>query len=314
MSSDEPQLSVIVVVGTQRERAGRAVQSILSQEGLEEAEVILVDTCPALAPIPGSDHAAVRIVPITGPSTFGNARAAGVHAAHGRNIAFLEEHSLAFPGWLKSILAAFAGRWVGVGAEIHNANAGVGISDAVWLMNYVPAFRPPARYGPSRNIPGHNSAYRREVLLGLGDDLPPLLQSEVVLQWKLGQQGHEIGLDPAIKLAHSGETSLPAIVHGYYVMHRHFGAHRARAAGWSLGRRLLRVLSTPLVPFVRFTRYVFAALRERSSDLRIILRFPLTILIAQSAAAVGMTMGYVFGPGDSETQFLAVETNAPRGS
>jgi hypothetical protein len=313
MSQFEPQISAVIVIGTRRDRAGRALQSILSQEGIEQAEVLLVDSRSAASPVPGSDHPAVRTIPIAGHSTFGEAREIGVRQARGRYVAFLEEHSIAYAGWLKFILSALSGPWVGVGAEIHNANAGVGISDAVWLMNYIPAFRPPARHGPSRSIPGHNSAYRRDVLLALGSELPPLMQSEVLLQWRLVQQGHEIGVDPAIKLAHMGETTLEGVVVGYYVMHRHFAAFRSPGSGRPFLLRLLRVLATPLVPFVRFMRFTASALRHRPSDLKIILRFPLVILIAQSAAAIGMAVGYLFGPGDSETRFLAVETNAPRG-
>src|SRR3972149_2295625 len=107
MSQFEPQLSVIIVVGTRRDRAGRALKSILSQDGMEQAEVILVDTQAAAAPVAGSDHPGVR-------------------------------------------------------PETHNAKAGVGSRDAVWLMNPPPPYRPPAGYAQSRNIPGHNSAYRRD--------------------------------------------------------------------------------------------------------------------------------------------------------
>jgi len=313
MNQFEPQISAIIVIGTRRERAGRALQSILSQEGMEQAEVILVDTQAAAAPVPGSDHPAVRIIPIGGHSTFGEARAVGVRHARGRHVAFLEEHSLASAGWLKLIMAALNGPWVGVGAEIHNANAGVGISDVVWLMNYIPAFRPPARYGPSLAIASHNAAYRRDVLMALEDELPPLMQSEVLLHWRLRQEGREIGIDPAIKVAHMGETTLVGIVVGYFVMHQHFGALRSRVSGWPFWLRILRVLATPLVPCVRFTRFAYSALRYRPADLKIILRFPHVVLIAQSAAALGMAAGYLFGPGNSENGFLKLETSANRG-
>ncbi|MBM2842332.1 MAG: hypothetical protein HW404_169 [Anaerolineales bacterium] len=313
MSQFEPQISAIIVVGTKRDRAGRALQSLLSQDAIDRTEVILVDTQTAAAPVPGSDHPAVRTIPMAATATFGEARATGVRHAHGRHVAFLEEHAIAFPGWLNVTISALDGLWVGVGGEIHNANAGVGISDAVWLMNYDPDYRPPAKYGPSRNIPGHNSAYRRDVLMALQDELPPLLQSEVLLQWRLRQQGYEIGVDPAIKLSHLGETTVAGIAFGYYVMHQHFAALRSPGPGRPFLQRGLRVLATPLVPFVRFTRFVYAALRRRPADLKIILRFPLVILIAQCAAALGMAAGYLFGSGDSDTRFTAVETSAPRG-
>src|SRR3972149_10257989 len=99
MSQFEPQLSVIIVVGTRRDRAGRALKSILSQDGMEQAEVILVDTQAAAAPVAGSDHPAERTILLAGHSTFGEARAGGGRQARGRHVAFLEEHSVAFAGW-----------------------------------------------------------------------------------------------------------------------------------------------------------------------------------------------------------------------
>jgi hypothetical protein len=96
-------------------------------------------------------------------------------------------------------------------------------------------------------------------------------------------------------------------------MHQHFAALRSSGSRRPFLQRSLRVLATPLVPFVRFLRFVSAALRKRPADLKIIARFPLVILIAQSAAALGMAAGYLFGPGDSETRFLELETSAPRG-
>src|SRR3972149_511839 len=122
-------------------------------------------------------------------------------------------------------------------------------------MTSPPPYRPPARYGPSRNIPGHNSAYRRDVLMALQDELPPLLQSEVLLHWRLRQQGHEIGLDPAMKLSHMGETTVVGIVVGYFVMHQHFAALGASGSGRPVLIRILRVLATPLLPVVGWTRF-----------------------------------------------------------
>jgi hypothetical protein len=197
---------------------------------------------------------------------------------------------------------------------MHNGNAGVGISDAVWVMSYPPSWRPPARHGSCHGIPGHNSAYRRDVLIAMEGALPALLQNEVLLQWRLRDQGYEIGIDPAIKVAHLGETSTAQLIRSYFVMHRHFGSVRARMYRWSLLSRILRVLATPLVPAIRFARFSYSALHERPADVQIILRFAPVILVAQSAAALGMAAGYVLGPGDSGRQLLEFETSTERRS
>jgi len=314
MAPLEPLISAVVVAGSQRVRVGRALHSILSQDGMEQAEVVLVDSQRAAGPVPGGAHPAVRTVYPEDRGTFGDARALGVRQARGRYVAFLEDHSVALPGWLKAVGAALDGPWAGVGAEMHNGNAGVGISDAVWLMNYPPIWRPPARYGPCSGIPGHNSTYRRDVLMAMGGDLPALLQNEASLQWKLREQGYEVGIDPAIKVAHLSETSTIQLVRGYFAMHRNFGSVRARVCRWSLLSRVLRVLATPLVPAVRFVRFSYAALHDRPADVKTILRFAPVILVAQSAVALGMAVGYVLGPGDSGRKLLEFETSTERSS
>jgi hypothetical protein len=115
-----------------------------------------------------------------------------------------------------------------------------------------------------------------------------------------------------MKVAHLGETTVEGIVYGYYVMHRHFAALRTPGSGRPWLLRGLRVLATPLVPLVRFARFLAVAVRYRRSDLKILARFPVVILIAQGAAALGMAVGYGLGAGDSGNRFLHVETSAPR--
>ncbi len=313
MTQEKPTISAVVVVGKQRERAGRALRSILSQDGFDQAEVVMVDTQPKYTPVPGSDHPSVHVIYPEKGCTFGEARAAGVHHARGKYVAFLEEHSLAFPGWLKGTMDALSGSWVGVGPEMHNANAGQGISDAVWLMNYPATWRPPAAHRTTRGIPGHNSSYRRDVLVSMNHELAPMLHSEVMLHWKFEEMGLEIGIDPAIKASHLSETTLRHVVFGYYFLHRHFGAARATVWGWSFFTRILRVLATPLVPLVRFVRFAYFALRYRPEDLRILFRFAHTIWIVQSSAALGMAVGYLFGAGTSGHRFLEFEADASRG-
>lgn len=314
MSESTPAVSVVLIVGDQRARAARALGSVLSQAGIEQAEVILGDAGSAgQPPLPLADDPRVRSLHLSRALSFGEMRAEGVRQARGEMVAFMEEHCMALSGWLAAIMAAGKGPWAGVGGEVHNALPGAGISDAVWLMNYPARWRPPARYGPSKSLPGQNSAYKREVLLALDSDLPSLLQSEILLMWKLVEQGYEIGIDPAIKFRHINETSLRQLGRGYYWMHRSFGHARAQSYRWSWATRLARVLATPLLPWVRLMRYTRLALRDRPDDLRIICRHAPALVIAQYFSALGMAVGYLLGPGDSARQFTQYELDLMRG-
>src|SRR5688572_16095101 len=121
MPEPAPVISIILVVGGQRVRAGRALASILSQAGIEQAEVILGDAGPADGPpLPRADDARVRLIRFPRTLSFGEMRAEGVRQARGGLVAFLEEHCIALPGWLAATMAALKGPWVGVGGEVHN--------------------------------------------------------------------------------------------------------------------------------------------------------------------------------------------------
>ena len=137
MTKSEPKASVILVVGDERDRSNRALHSILSQERIGEAEVILIDAGKeGTSPLDGADHPSVTTVKMDLSAGFGALKGAGVRRARGAIVIFLEDHAEARPGWLQGALEAAAGPWAAIGAEVHNRNAGVGLSDSLAEINY----------------------------------------------------------------------------------------------------------------------------------------------------------------------------------
>ncbi len=307
-----PFVSIIMVIGVQRERAGRALASVLAQHGLENAEVLLFDTafdrCP---PVPGSDHAAVTVHPVREAKSVNVIRAQAAEIARGEAVAYLEEHIFVVPGWLDAITRGFRAGHGGVGGEPGVLNPGRGISDAITLMNYGP-FRPTPTPRTFHMLPGHNSAYRRDLLLSFGDLLPTLLASEVLLGWKIIEKGHTLLLDPAAKFLHLNEEALAMISVGYYHWNRSFGENRAKVYKWTWWRRILQGAATPLVPVVRYMKYLVYLLRNDRQSLPILFRYTGVFLYAEAAAAIGMAIGVLLGAGDAEAKFLDYELNSER--
>jgi glycosyltransferase involved in cell wall biosynthesis len=307
-------MSIVLVVGNQRQRAERTLQTLLVQEGIEGVEIILIDAGPPGGPaLAGAHHPSIRrFLQERGPP-YGEMRARGARLARGAWVAFIEEHCHALEGWLAAAQSAAAGPWDAVGGEMHSANPGVGISDAIAMMNYG-TWTPPASGGESSLLPGHNALYRREVLLAYGRRLGWFLQAEAVFHPRLIRDGYRIGIDPAMKFGHLNETDLAVICRSYLHWHRAFGGFRAEEGGWGRGHRLLRAASTPLVPFVRAGRLFVSCLRGRRQDLRpFLLNLPV-ILVAQGSAAIGLGLGYLFGPGTSAAAFVDSELDAERRS
>ena len=312
MDRSAPALSVVLLVGPHRERSSRALRSLLDQSIVDQMEVLVLD--PEVEnhpPLPGSDHPAVKTIACEMRESWGKIRADAVRIAQAPIVAFLEDHAYVFPGWAEANLRAFEGPWAGVGGEVHNANPHIGISDALVFTYFLPFFAP-ARRGEVKRIMGHNSAYRRDILLGYGDRLDYMLLVEYTLNIALLADGHQLLLEPGIKIAHQNETSLFSIIKGDYFSNRCFGNLRASLFGWPFWKRFLYVLLTPLIPWRRLFRIVVSIIFDRRDLLLPLLRSLPVIAVADHVAAVGMTVGLLFGIGQADINFRIYIVSEPR--
>ncbi len=308
-----PSVSVVIVPGNQRERAARSLASVLDQDGIERAEVVLLDAAnDGSPPLPRSDEAPVRVFARPERGTYGELRAEGARLARAPIVAFLEEHAIGLPGWLVAIEESLgSGEYSGAGGEVHPLNPGVGISDAVALMNYARWLPPLEQRGPSSLVVGHNAAYRRDELLSFGDELEYLLSCEVVLQWQLGARGRSFLINPDIRVAHLNETTVSSIVKGYYLWNVTFGAGWARTDEWSSSRRALQALGIPWWVIRRTVDVARTA--RRPEHRRTLLRHLPTVVVAESAAALGLAVGCTRGDTGQTRRFADYELDRDRG-
>jgi GT2 family glycosyltransferase len=307
-----PELSVILVVGERRDRAVPALASVLAQDVIDRLEILLLDLAPGdPPPIPGSDHPAVRIVKLPPGTLFSGAKARAIRMASAPVVVFLEEHCRTHPGWARALIEAHRGPWAGVGAEVHNGNPEVFLSRTIQILNYL-WWLPPAPRAEFDMLPGHNSSFKRDLLLAYGDELEDLLRAEIVLHSRLRRDGHRLLLEPAAKFSHINESSLGSATRGRFLFNRCYGPMRARAFGWSLPRRLFYAAALPIFPFYTLSRLLqYAALRRPERLGQVIAGAPL-LLFVQLASAAGHSLGLLFGMGDAEARFSLFEMNELR--
>ncbi len=307
-----PYISVIFFLGSQRERAEKSLASILGQKSIEKAEVLIFDTAfDQYPPLAGSDHPVVKVHRVKEPLPFSILRTKAVEIARGEVIAFVEDHAYVASGWLETLIKDFRAGYVGVGGVPETLNPGVGISDAVTLMNFgffYPTTEPRTYY----ILPGHNSAYRRDLLLSFGELLPTLITSEALLNTKIIEKGYTLLLDPGARFLHLNEETLSMVTISYYYWNHCFGEGRARLFGWPWWRRILQGLAIPLVPFARYIKYMRYFWRHDRKSILILLRYTGVFLYAQSVAAIGLAVGCIFGARDAEIKFRDYELNASR--
>jgi hypothetical protein len=300
------QLTVILIAGRLRERAAGALQSLLDQDCLAGIEILLIDLERNESP----RHPSLRVIAMPPDTTYSAARMRGIHEAQAPVVAFLEEHCRVRAGWASALIRAHEGPYAAVGAEVHNGNPEVRLSRTIALMNYNP-FLPPATRGEVPLLPGHNSSFKRDVLLAYGDELETLLRAEVCLYIRMHRDGHRMLLEPDAKFEHLNETRLGSIARGYFLWHRCYGPIRARVFGWPFAKRLLYIVATPVIPLYYLARLTLVLRRRPRLLLQAWLASP-EIYFAQLASAAGQAVGLVFGMGDAEQRFTSYELNEPR--
>lgn len=251
-----PTLSVILIGTGQYSLIRTAVRNLTRQEGVPLELVIAAPRALAesMTAADRQDLAAFarwQHVVIPEGLPFDDARAAGVRAATAPVIAFTEDHSFPQAGWATAVVGAFTDGVSVVGPVVENGNPQSATSRANFLLEYG-EWMPPGRVNGHSHLPGHNSAYRRDVLLALGHSLTTMIEAESVLHWQLGRDGHRLVQEPRAVTRHVNfSRALPSLALRYH-LGRMFAARRA--ADWSLAKRLAYAAAFPLVALVRVVR------------------------------------------------------------
>ncbi|HSG47810.1 MAG TPA: hypothetical protein VLA43_08370, partial [Longimicrobiales bacterium] len=158
--------------------------------------------------------------------------------------------------------------------------------------------------GERDTLPGHNSGYRRDLLLAEGEDLARLLDDEWRFFTRLREEGHRFYLTAEARTDHQNISHLGSALR----LRFHGGRQTAseRAAGWSGAKRAAHALATPLIPAIRF-RAVWRQIRESGiAATEVALMLP-TLMLLLAMGGLGEGVGYALGPGDSPRRKAALE-------
>jgi hypothetical protein len=292
-----PEISIVLIAADRYSSLKMTMARLRDQTIHEAIEVVIVALSPEGIEVDAADRAAfhsLQVVAYRGAKLLAEAATTGVRSASAPFVAMVEDHCYPAAEWAEALLARHRAGYAVVGAEIGNANPRSAISWCSYLLS-LGAWAPPAQAGEVTSVAAHNSSYRRDVLLGLGDDLGRLMISETLLQWRLVELGHRIFLEPKAKAVHVNPSRLKTF---FYV--RFFGA-RAFAGIWSRSwpgaRRAYFAAIAPLLEIKRIARVIREA-KDRKTPIRMIRVVPL-LLVAWLLASAGYVVGYLFGAGGS---------------
>ncbi len=308
--SRAPVLSVIVLTPDVYDTVRQTIRHLAAQSLHAQMEVVIVG--PPSVMLPSDDVAlgafqAVQRVSVAELRKGSAGYAAGVRRAAAPIVAFAEDHAYPARGWAEAIVRAHGDGWAAVGPVMANANPNGAIAWADFLLGYGP-WLDPSPGGPVEYLPGHNSSYKRDVLLGYEPNLETWLDAESTIHWDLRARGQGLYLEPAARTHHFNYSLASAWLPATYFASRTFAGRRIR--GWSAARRLAFALGSPLIPLVRLGRCVrdFRRSTPRPSVARVL---P-ALATALAVSAVGEAVGYLFGPGDAPERVSAYEFHRDR--
>jgi GT2 family glycosyltransferase len=301
-----PDLSAILATPDDLETIRTTVRRLSAQSVADRIELVVVAPSGAalepfraeLAPFHGVQLVELESVPSIAP-----ANAAGVRRARAPVVVLCEDHAWPEAGWAEALLRAHGGPYAAVGPVVRNANPRSAVSAADFLMGYGPWAERSARREVD-HLPGHNSSYKRDVLLAYGGRLEAFLEAETVLHWDLRRRGERLLLEPAARLAHLNFSRWGTFLRVQMLAGRVFAARRA--AGFGAARRAAFVLLAPLVPAVRLFRLL------RGTRVRLLARAFPALLPGLLLDGLGQLLGYLAGAGRAPEALARFEFHRAR--
>ena len=310
-SKQPPQLSIILLIFDRHRSNQQTWAHLRSQTVVGELEVVIVAVDRVAVNECGFDFApfkSVKIVYITSMKSTAAARAAGISAASASLVALAEDHSFPEPDWAERLITTHAGPWAAVGPAMGNANPDCALSWANLAIEYGP-WLDPASSGAAEHLPGHNSCYKRDLLLQYGNNLESMLEAESILHWDLRSKGHRLYFDAGAKTLHLNYTLFrPALVLRFFGG-KLFAAARCRK--WTPWKRLVYGVSSPLIPLVRLRRVV-QDLRRVGQYRRFRPKILLLLASLLAGDALGEMLGYFFGRGQEMARLSEMEFRRER--
>jgi hypothetical protein len=310
MMMDSPALSIVLASAGPFETVAATVRHLVRQNIAGDIELIIVTPSADAFELPGEVNdkfRSIRVVPVEEVLPIHLAFARGATEASANIVVFVEDHVFPQPGWAEALVERHREDWAVVGPVVQNANPTSAASWADFIVAYGPWCDGKAA-GPASMLPGHNSSYKRAVLLGEGEDLAACLEAESVFHQELRRRGARLFLESRAVIGHLNFARLRVLLRVQWRYARQYAGRRS--ANWPVWRKLLYFFATPLIPLVRFVRLVRApiVLPPHVSRVGVLGILLLDLLVD----GFGQALGYLCGIGNSAEYLTSYEYNRVR--
>src|SRR6185369_134059 len=194
----QPAVSFVVIAFNEADKIGRTITSILGQDNLGSYEVIAVndgstDATSAVVNSFAKDNPHVKLIEFEKNRGRGAGRYAGVKAARGKFIAFVDADITLPKHWLSACLAEIEG---------YDAVGGTAVPDGDVSYLYSKFTLVPKKVAHSTTVTGSNGLFRRSLFSRVSFD-PNLKEGEdVAFNHALSETGAKLHTVPNLTVSH----------------------------------------------------------------------------------------------------------------
>ena len=303
-----PKMSVILPTPDNYETIANTISYLSKQTVKDTLEIIIV--APSVTEITPQveqfkEFYQIKTIAMGDMPSIASAYTTGILQAEAPIVALAEDHCFPDADWAQHLIIAHQQPWAVVGPVLRNANPDSSVSWADMLIAYGPWLEPTAA-GEVEFLPGHNSSYKRDVLLSYGKNLEGMMEAETLLHWDLRAKGYKLYLEPLAKAAHTNFGQLSVWIPVQFYCGRVFAGDRAINEQWPLWKRLIYTAASPLIPIVRFSR-IWQQLQQRQKHSLLSPKLLLTLTLGLVIDAIGQGIGYTLGTGNAMDKLSTFE-------
>ncbi len=293
----KPALAAIVVVPDKYDTVRRTISHLQAQTATGQIEVVFV--APSQQQIELDESAlscfhSWQVVEVGAVTSKARGYATGIRHSHAPVVALTEDHSFSDANWAEVLIAAHQNPWAAVGPSMRNSNPETILSWADFYQAYG-EWAQPILSGSVRHLPGHNSSYKRDILLSYGNQLESLMEAENILHRFMKAKGYELLLESKTCTSHLNFGTWSSWLPKRYYTGRQVASTWSKT--WSWPRRLLFTIASSLIPWIRLWRIQRNVRRGQPTSFLLLL-MPL-LIVGLLIEGIGYMIGFAAGPGDS---------------
>ncbi|MFI5323069.1 MAG: glycosyltransferase [Thermodesulfobacteriota bacterium] len=231
--------------------------------------------------------------------------ASAVHQSSAPVVAFGENHAFPEPKWAEPLIEAHKGPWAGVGCVFKNANPDGIKSRAQMYMTYG-RYTETVESGETDDLPGHNTSYKRPILLDYGSELKYMLTRTDIMHMDLRSRGHRLYIEIKAGFRYINVSKTLSILLDLFYNGQLYTADLVNYKKWSPMQRFVHALLEPMIKLKHF-KGTLESIRRAGEWNRLVPSALPIILFGHTAHFFGKVRGYFTGSSDIRRKINSYE-------